>query len=172
MSGVYRQSSRYLHISRHKNGALNPDISTIYSNFTCNKIKLSQLFIEKTLQSLDIATRRYIRRWLRLPRDNSLGVFYASTDAGGLAIPVLDLTITMIRCQRMVKISKGDDPLVVCLGIRNNLSWSVPPSIDGIPLRSCTAEIRTSLNKQLVQSVDGRVLNMIISLIVGLDVIV
>ena len=66
----------------------------------------------------------------------SLGVFHASIDAGGLAIPVLALTIPMIRCQRMVKISKGDDPLVVCLGNRNNLGWSIPHSIDGISLIS------------------------------------
>ena len=165
-------------------GALKPDNGPIYSNFTCNLTKLDQAPLKphqkvelcrdyiipasthtlnfsgpskKALQSLDKATRRYIRRWLRLPRDTSLGVFHASTDAGGLAIPVLALTIPMIRCQRMVKISNGDDPLVVCLGSRNNLGWSVPPSIDGIPLRS-TAEIRTSLNNQLVQSVDGRVL--------------
>ena len=55
----------------------------------------------------------------------------------------------------MVKISNGDDPLVVLLGSRNNLGWSVPPSIGGIPLRS-TVENKTSLNKQLVQSVGGR----------------
>ena len=47
---------------------------------------------KKALQSLDKATRRYICRWLRLPRDTSLGVFHASTDTGGLAIPVLALT--------------------------------------------------------------------------------
>ena len=58
---------------------------------------------------------------LQLPKDTSLGVIHSSTDAGGLAIPVLALAIPMIRCQRMVKISKGDDPLVICLGNRNNL---------------------------------------------------
>ena len=85
------------------------------------------------------------------------GVFHASTDSGGLAIPVLALTIPVIRSQRMAKILGGDDPLVEILGSRDRLGWSVPPSKDGVPLRS-TSEVRASLNEQLVQSVDGRVL--------------
>ena len=57
----------------------------------------------------------------------------------------------------MAKILGGDDPLVEILGSRDRLGWSVPPSKDGVPLRS-TSEVRASLNEQLVQSVDGRVL--------------
>ena len=80
-----------------------------------------------------------------------------TTDFGGLVIPVLALTIPIITCQRMIKISNGDDPLDECLGSQNNLIWSVSPSIDGIPLYG-TAEIRYYINKQLVYSVHGPVL--------------
>ena len=57
-----------------------------------------------------------------------------TTDFGGLVILVLALTIPIITCQRMIKISNGDDPLDECLGSQNNLRWSVSTSIDGIPL--------------------------------------
>ena len=48
----------------------------------------------------------------------------------------------------MAKILGGDDPLVEMLGSRDRLGWSVPPSKDGVPLRS-TSEVRASLNEQL-----------------------
>ena len=121
-------SSGYVHISRNLRDwspiRLKPDNGPIYSNFTSNLIKLYQVPLKpyqkvelcrdyiiytihtlnfsgpskKALQSLYKAMRRYIRRWLRLSMDTSLGVFHASTDAGSLAIPVLALTIPMIRC--------------------------------------------------------------------------
>ena len=165
-------------------GILKPNNGPIYCNFNNNLAKLDRAPLKphqkvelcrdylipasmhmlnfsgptkRGLQSLDKATRRYVRRWLRLPKDTSLGVFHASTDSGGLAIPVLALTIPVIRSQRMAKILGGDDPLVEILGSRDRLGWSVPPSKDGVPLRS-TSEVRASLNEQLVQSVDGRVL--------------
>lgn len=58
----------------------------------------------------------------------------------------------------MIKISNGDYPLIVCLGSRTNLGWLEPPFIDVIPIH-ITAEIRSSLNKQLTHSIERRVLN-------------
>ena len=110
--------------------------------------------------------RRYICRWLRLPRDTKFDILQASTH--GITLPILAFTIPMLTCQWMVKISNGDD-FVVCLGNQSNIDCSEPPSIDGI--RS-SAKIRSSLNKQLYRVLMGRFLNLITCWIVELDVIV
>ena len=52
-----------------------------------------------SLNMMDRSIRSFIRRWLRLASDTSLGVFYAPSSVGGiaitrlLAIPVLRLKI-------------------------------------------------------------------------------
>ena len=113
-------------------GILKPNNGPIYCNFNNNLAKLDRAPLKphqkvelyrdylipasmhmlnfsgptkRGLQSLDKATRRYVRRWLRLPKDTSLGVFHASTDSGGLAIPVLALTIPVIRAREWQKSS-------------------------------------------------------------------
>ena len=39
-----------------------------------------------SLITMDRSIRSFIRRWLRLPSDTSLGVFYAPSSFGGIAI--------------------------------------------------------------------------------------
>ena len=39
-----------------------------------------------SLKTMDISIRSFVRRWLRLPSDTSLGVFYAPSSVGGIAI--------------------------------------------------------------------------------------
>ena len=43
--------------------------------------------------------------------DTKFDILQVSTD--GLTLPILALTIPMLTCQRMVKISNGDDFVVV-----------------------------------------------------------
>ena len=53
---------------------------------------------------MDRIIRSFIRRWLRLPSDTSLGVFYAPSSIGGIAINRISLAIPVLRLKKMSSI--------------------------------------------------------------------
>ena len=63
-----------------------------------------------SLKTMDRSIRSFVRRWLRLPKYTSLGVFYAPCSIGGLAITRLFLTIPVMRLKRVNYIRGNDDP--------------------------------------------------------------
>ena len=68
-----------------------------------------------SLKTMDRSIRSFVRRWLRLHKDTSLGVFYAPCSIGGLAINRLFLTIPVIRLKRVNSIRGNDDPIILTL---------------------------------------------------------
>ena len=46
---------------------------------------------------MDRNIRSFVRHWLRLPSDTSLGVFYTPSSVGGIAITRLFLVIPVLR---------------------------------------------------------------------------
>ena len=50
-----------------------------------------------SLKTMDRSIRSFVRRFLRLPSDTSLGVFYAPSSIGGIAITGLFLAIPVLR---------------------------------------------------------------------------
>ena len=65
-----------------------------------------------SLKTMDRLIRSFVRRWLRLPKDTSLGVFYAPCGIGGLAITRIFLTIPVMRLRRINSIRGNDDPII------------------------------------------------------------
>ena len=57
---------------------------------------------------MDRSIRSFVRRWLRLPSDTSLGVFYAPSSVGGIAITSLFLAIPVLRLKRISSIRSND----------------------------------------------------------------
>ena len=57
---------------------------------------------------MDRSIRSFVRRWLRLPSDTSLGVFYAPSSVGGIAITSLFLAIPVLRLKRILSIRSND----------------------------------------------------------------
>ena len=111
---------------------------------------------------MDRSIRAFVRRWLRLPSDTSLGVFYAPIGTTivvsmstitrlFLAIPVLRLkSISSIIIYR-----RNDDTIIQTLPDSVILKWSTPRVYD-----EYTFIDNTSINKYhsiyLFNSVDGK----------------
>ena len=71
----------------------------------------------KMLRGFDMEVRRYLRRWLHLPKDVANAFFYASTKDGGLGVPCLKTRVPRLqynRWQRMRNIERPD-PVVRAL---------------------------------------------------------
>ena len=54
-----------------------------------------------SLKMMDISILAFVRCWLRLPSNTSLGVFYAPSSFGGIAITRLFLSIPVLRLKRI-----------------------------------------------------------------------
>ena len=108
-----------------------------------------------SLKRMDRSIRSFVRRWLRLSPDTSLGVFYASSSVGGIAITRLFLTIPLLRLKRMLSIRMNDDTIIQILFDSVILKWSTPRLYD-----EYTFVDNTSINKYhtiyLFNSVDGK----------------
>lgn len=60
-----------------------------------------------TLKRMDTMVRKFVRAWLHLPKDTSLGFFYAKRINGGLGIPSLATTVPMIQRGRMERLARS-----------------------------------------------------------------
>ena len=85
---------------------------------------------------MDRSIKSFVKRWLRLPKDTSLGVFYAPSSIGGLSITRLFLTIPVMRLKRVNSIRGNNDPILyygICIQtLPNNIifKWSSPRYYD------------------------------------------
>ena len=85
---------------------------------------------------MDRYFRSIVRRWLGLPKDTSLGVFYAPCGIGGLAITRLFLTQPVMRLRRINSIQGNDDPIIQTFPNNIILKWSSPRYYDNISFSS------------------------------------
>ena len=112
-----------------------------------------------SLKTMDRSIRAFVRRCLRLPSDTSLGVFYAPSSVGGIAITRLFLAIPVLRLKRISSIRRNDDTIIQTLPYRVILKWSTPRVYD-----EYTFIDNTSINKYhsiyLFNSVDGKGLEL------------
>ena len=104
---------------------------------------------------MDISIRSFVRRWLRLPKDTSRGVFYAPCSIGGLAITRLFLTIPVMRLKRVNSIRGNDDPIIQTVPNNIILKWSSPRYYDNISF-TINIDIKAYHTKYLINSADGR----------------
>ena len=79
---------------------------------------------------MDRGIRSFVRRWLRLPSDTSLGVFYAPSSVDGIAITRLFMAIPVLRLKSMSSIMRNDDTIFKTLPDSVILKWSTPRSYD------------------------------------------
>lgn len=113
------------------------------------------------LKNLDVANRRSVRRWLRLPHDTPTNYFHAAIKDGGLGIPSLQHAIPLIRYKRIMALSKSASPMVraACntkfLVERQRWCERVLNNMDGGLLDS-RDKLNTYLASLLHNSVDGR----------------
>ena len=94
-----------------------------------HRLTFSNIYLY-SLKTMDRSIRSFVRRWLRLPKDTSLGVFYAPCSIGGLAITRLFLTIPVMRLKQVNSIRGNDDPIIQTLPNNIILKWSSPRYYD------------------------------------------
>ena len=114
----------------------------------------------RTLDFLDKITRAAIRSWVNLPKDTPMAFFHADQRDGGLAMPMLKLSVPLLRIRRITRMVTSEDPVV--RGItqlpsfqRDVRFWSKPLSMFGCPIRD-GAGIQRAMAHGLHTSVDGR----------------
>ena len=108
-----------------------------------------------SLKTMDRSIRSIVRRWLRLSSDTSLGVFYAPSSVGEIAITHLFLAIPVLRLKIIPSIRRNYDTIIQNLPDSVILKWSTPRLYD-----EYTFVDNTSINKYhsiyLFNSVDGK----------------
>ena len=116
-----------------------------------------------SLKTMDVervrSIRAFVRSWLRLPSDTSLGVFYAPSSVGGIDITRLFLAIPVLRLKRISFIRSNDDTIIQTLSDSVILKWYTPRLYD-----EYTFTDNTSIHKYhsiyLFNSVDGKGLEL------------
>ena len=78
-------------------------IPSMLQTFTFSNVYLN------SLKTMDRSIRSFVRRWLRLSSDTSLGVFYAPGSVGGITITPIFLAIKGLRLKRISSISRNDE---------------------------------------------------------------
>ena len=111
-----------------------------------------------SLITMDRSIRAFVRRWLRLPSDTSLDVFYAPSSVGGIAITRLFLVLP-VQLKRISSIRRNYDTIIQTLPYSVILKWYTPRVYD-----EYTFIDNTSINKYhyiyLFNSVDSKGLEL------------
>ena len=117
------------------------------------------------LQRLDIAVRRHVRKWLRLPHDSPNSFIHASVSDGGLGVSSLRTNIPLLkrdRIDRLIsRVSTGLDPVLEAVYKTSRFlndeirRWSQPRSFTG-RLIATKEDARNVQASSLHTSVDGR----------------
>ncbi|MES9975877.1 MAG: reverse transcriptase family protein [Candidatus Thiodiazotropha sp.] len=111
----------------------------------------------KTLKSLDITIRKFVRQWLRLPTDTPTAYFHTSIRSGGLGIPDLVSSVSLERRRRSDSLLSSPNPICRWAGsktIDTNRFSTLPISIAGVSVNS-KEEVKWAWKHSLVSSVDG-----------------
>ena len=84
-------------------------ISSMLHTLTFSNVYLN------SLKMMDRSIRSFVRRWLRLPSDTSLGVLIAPSSVGGIDITRLFLAIPVLRLKSISSIRRNDDTIIQTL---------------------------------------------------------
>ena len=88
-----------------------------------HRLSFSNIYL-KSLKTMDRSIRYYVRRWSRLPKDTSLGLFYARCRCiRGLTITRLFLSIPVMCLKRVNSIHGNDDRIIQTLPNNIILKW-------------------------------------------------
>ena len=128
------------------------------------RLTFSNIYLN-SLKTMDRSIRSFVRRWLRLPKDTSLCVFYAPCSIGGLAITRLFLTIPVMRLKRVNSKRENDDPIIQTLPNNIILKWSSPRYYDNTSFTT-NIDIKAYYTKYLINSADGRGLDYLVLIMV------
>lgn len=75
---------------------------------------------QNTLKAADRSIRCSVRKWLKLPHDTSLGVFYAPVASGGLGCLCLSTRVPILRRNRLDAFHNSDDRNIRNLALHPN----------------------------------------------------
>jgi hypothetical protein len=117
------------------------------------------------LKKFDIAIRRMVRKWCRLPHNTARPFFHASAKEGGLGLPELLVTVPLLRKNRldgvMGRVNAGTDPILTQV-MKNSPSfnkelraWGRSRSSYGVVVHSKATALGATA-RALHDSVDGR----------------
>jgi hypothetical protein len=112
------------------------------------------------LTAMDLATRRFVRKWLHLPKDTPDSYLYASAKDGGLGIKCLALECGRLRLERLESLQNQSDAVVGELlkteAIKSQLEQSRKPVlVKGTRTLNTGPEIQAEWAKSLHATVDG-----------------
>ena len=93
---------------------------------------------------------------VRLPKNTSLGVFYASCRIGGLGLQSFEYHMFCKKIQRLNKISLFDDPVLTpCPSLTSLTNKLKPVSIAGV-IRRTPDEVTGAFNEMIMDFCDGK----------------
>ena len=109
---------------------------------------------KQTWIKLDYLVRRFVRRWLHLPKDVPMGFFYASNDNGGFGFQCLTDTIRILRGNRRAELLGSLDPVTKALTfLSTDLRKSTVIERSGIECTSLKM-VKVAWGKELVSKYD------------------
>ena len=125
----------------------------LYHSLVLGKARLGML------RRLDIRVRGYVRQFLRLPADLSLGAFYAPVKEGGLGLPLLEVSTKLWRNKRVERILTAEEPaarVIESLSLHESLlrELDTPIRFEEALIPS-KRELERVMVRRLHQSVDG-----------------
>ena len=86
---------------------------TALNDFVWPRLLHRCVFSEATtggLKQMDLIVRKYIRQWLKLPQDVSIGFIHGPQQAGGLGVRSFRVSIPLLRLKRFEKCLTSADP--------------------------------------------------------------
>ena len=112
------------------------------------------------MHRIDVKLRAQIRYWLDLKHDTKLEMFTAAQEAGGLGIPSVAQTITLLRMKRLTAMQESNDPILRELAFGEGVLKKLEVArrhckINGTPYTN-KDKLKKLVNSNLWQSADGR----------------
>ena len=121
-----------------------------------NHLLMLGVSYKQTWIKLNYLVRRFVRRWLNLPKDVPMGFFYASNDNGGFGFQCFTDTIPILRGNRRAGLLGSSDPVTKALTtLSTDLRKSTVIERSGIECTSLKM-VKDAWGKELVSKYDGR----------------
>ena len=100
-----------------------------------------------TLATMDRYIRAYVRKWLQLPKDTSMGYLYTSERQGGLGLPCLSALVPLAQKARVEKLIKSEElPAQLIVGDKSFASL----------LRTVNRPIRLSASNTITNKMEAQ----------------
>ncbi|KAJ8891280.1 hypothetical protein PR048_010796 [Dryococelus australis] len=110
------------------------------------------------LKAMDVVVRASVRRWLKLPRDVALGIFYAPPSSSGLGVPSFLRSVPVWILSRLRNMSKSPPArsLVDCPFFSRRVEWAERAATVKGTVLDTTLKVRNYWSARLLASVDGK----------------